>query len=42
MPVPGVPLSCPVAELKLAQEGLLLIVNASVSPSASDALGWKL
>jgi len=37
--VPGVPESLPVDALKFAQLGLLLMVNASGSPSASDAVG---
>jgi len=37
--VVGVPVSAPVALLKLAQEGLFAIVKLSVSPSASLAEG---
>ncbi len=37
--VVGVPVSAPVNVLKVAQAGLLLIENASVSPLASDAVG---
>jgi hypothetical protein len=37
----GVPLSFPVILLKLAQAGLLLMLNLNLSPSASVALGWK-
>ena len=35
----GVPLSCPVAMLKLAQDGLFLMLKLSVSPSLSLASG---
>ena len=38
----GVPDSRPVEVLKVAQSGLLLMLKASVSPSASDAVGTKL
>ena len=38
----GVPERRPVVVLKVAQDGLFWIVKASVSPSASDAVGWKL
>jgi hypothetical protein len=38
----GVPESRPVAVLNVAHAGLFWIVNASVSPSASAALGVKL
>jgi len=37
----GVPDSDPVALLKLAHAGLFVIENVSVSPSGSEALGWK-
>src|SRR5262245_11608587 len=37
----GVPDRRPVDALKVAHDGLLLIRNLSVCPSASDALGWK-
>src|SRR5690242_20450561 len=37
----GVPVSAPVAVLNCAQAGLFWIVNASVSPSASAALGVR-
>lgn len=36
---PGVPLSRPVAVLKFAQAGLLLIENVSACPSGSVAVG---
>ena len=39
---PGVPERRPVVALKVAHEGLFWIVKASVSPSGSDAEGWKL
>ncbi len=38
----GVPERRPVAVLNVAHAGLFWIVNASVSPSASAALGVKL
>ena len=39
---PGVPDRRPVPALKLAQDGLFTIVKLSASPSASEAVGWKL
>ena len=41
-PLPGVPNSAPVAVLKLAQAGRLLMLNVKLSPSASLASGVKL
>lgn len=38
----GVPLSSPVAVLKLAHAGLAVIENVSVSPVGALAEGWKL
>jgi hypothetical protein len=38
----GVPASRPVLVLKLAHDGRFEIENRSLSPSASDAVGWKL
>jgi hypothetical protein len=37
--VAGVPLNWPVVALKFAQEGLLAIEKANVSPSESEAAG---
>ena len=37
----GVPDKRPVVELNAAQPGLFLIVNVSLSPSASLAVGWN-
>jgi hypothetical protein len=39
--VDGLPVSCPVEALKVAQAGKWLIENVRRSPSASDAAGWK-
>ncbi len=39
--VVGFPVSKPVDELKLAQAGLLLIVNTKGSPGVSVAVGWN-
>jgi hypothetical protein len=38
----GVPERRPVVALKVAHDGLFWIVKASVSPSKSEADGWKL
>jgi hypothetical protein len=40
-PAPGVPLSCPLLVLKLAQEGLLVIEKARVLPDGSVVVGVK-
>jgi hypothetical protein len=37
----GVPLSRPVVVLNVAQAGLFRMLNVSVSPSLSVAVGWK-
>jgi hypothetical protein len=38
----GVPVSCPVRVLKLAQSGMLAIEKVRASPSGSEAVGVKL
>src|SRR5262245_25862253 len=40
--VVGVPDSLPVVVLNVAHVGLFVMANVSVSPLASDAVGWKL
>ena len=40
-PAPGVPLSCPLPVLKLAQEGLLMIEKVRVLPDGSVVVGVK-
>src|SRR5512135_2745699 len=42
LPSGGVPASRPVVASNVAQLGLLLISNVSLSPSGSLAVGWKL
>ena len=39
--VPGVPLSCPFAALKLAQDGILVIENVSPAPPEPLTVGVK-
>jgi len=41
-PLPGVPVSAPVLELKLVHDGSFCIENVSVLPAGSLALGVKL
>jgi hypothetical protein len=40
--VPGVPLSCPVVVLNVAQLGMFAIEKLSVPPRGLDAVGVKL
>ena len=37
----GVPLSCPVVELKVAQAGMPVMEKDRVPPAESEALGWN-